>query len=185
MGNWYNNITTLGPEQADVAAWCARHDRQAYVTPTREGVTVVFDREVDRAADPGELGDLALLASLELGCAVLAAAVYDDDVLLLALYEGGRQVGEYNSAGQSTLGAATLCRIFGVRARVPIVWFVLHSPRVPLFVFESFRHRALIRALRQPAWAVATGYAYIRRGERPRDLEESELLHVDGGRPER
>jgi len=181
VGNWYNNITTIGPRQADVAGWCARHDRHAYVTPTRDGITVVFDRDVDRAADPGELGDLALLASLELACPVLAAAVYDDDVLLLALFEGGRQIGEYSSAGQSTLGAAALCRAFGVNARAPIAWLVLNSPRVPLFLFESLRHRALLRALRQPPWAVASGYAYIARGERPRGLDESELRHVNGG----
>ena len=185
MGNWYNNMTTLGPPQAEVAAWCARHDRHVYVTPTRGGITVVFDRDVDRAADPGELGDLALLASHELGCPVLAAAVYDDDALLLALYEGGRQVGEYNSAGRSTLEAAALCRAFDARARTPLVWLVLNSPRLPLFLFESFRHRALMRALKQPLWAVASGYAYIARGERPDDLEESELLRVDGGRAER
>lgn len=182
VGNWYNNITTRGPQQADVAAWCARHDRHAYVTPTRDGITTIFDREVDRAADPGELGDLALVASLELACPVLAAAVYDDDVLLLALYEGGRQIGEYNSTGHSTLSASTLCRTFGVAARAPLVWLVLNSPRLPLFLFESFRHRTLIRALKQPLWAVASGYTYIRRGERPHDLDESELLHVDGGR---
>ena len=75
-----------------------------------------------------------------------------------------------------------LCRAFGVRGRAPLVWVVLNSPRLPLFLFESFRHRALMRALKQPRWAVASGYTYIRRGERPHDLDESELLHVDGGR---
>lgn len=185
MGNWYNNMTTRGPAQADVAAWCTRHDRYAFVTPTRGGITVVFDRDVDRAADPGELGDLALLASHELDCPVLAAAVYDDDVLLLALYERGRQIGQYNSAGRSTLDAATLCRAFDVRPRLPLVWLVLNSPRLPLFLFESFRHGALMRALKQPPWAVASGYGYILRGERPREIEASELLRIDGGRPER
>jgi hypothetical protein len=182
VGNWYNNITTVGPGQADIAAWCARHDRHAYVTPTRAGITVVFDRDVDQAADPGELGDLALVASLELGCPVFAAAVYDDDVLLLALYDSGKQIGEYSSANRSTLGAATLCRLFGVRMRAPIVWLVLNSPRLPFFLFESFRHQLLLRILRQPLWALASGYRYIRKGDPPPHLEETDLVHIEGGR---
>jgi hypothetical protein len=183
VGNWYNNVTTLGPRQADVAAWCARHDRHAYVTPTRGGITVLFDRDVDEAADPGELGDLAVVASLELSCPVLAAAVYDDDVLLLALYDAGRQLGEYSSARRSTLTALTLCRVFGVPRYAPIVWLVLNCPRLPLFLFESVRHRLLLRVLDQPPWAVASGYRYIRKGEPPSALELADLLFIDGGRP--
>ena len=180
MGNWCKNITVVGPSQADVVAALQAHDRHAYVTPTREGVTVVFDRASDQAGSPSELGDLAVTLSQDLKCPALAAAVFDDDVLLLGLYDQGSQVGEYTSAGPSTLGARRLSRAFGAAARTPLVWALLACPRVPLFIFESFRHRLLLGLLRHPTWAFATGYNYISRGEPPEDLEGNALLHVDG-----
>jgi hypothetical protein len=182
MGNWYKNITLRGPDQAEVAAVLRRLDRRAYVTPTRDSVTVVFDRASDEEGDPGELGDLVMALSHELDCAALAAAVFDDDVLLLGLYDHGTQVGEYNSAGRSTLGATSLSRAFGVGRRAPLLWALLGCARLPLFLFESFRHRLLVRALGHPIWAVATGYGYLRRGELPEGLAANALVHVGGTR---
>ena len=180
MGNWYKNITVFGPSQATVVATLQAHDRRAYVTPTRKGVTVVFDRASDDSSSPGELGDLAIALSQELRCPALAAAVFDDDILLLGLYDQGAQVGEYNSTGRSTLGASSLSRAFSVASRTPLVWALLACPRIPLFIFESFRHRLLLRLLRHPTWAFGTGYKYISRGEPPEDLEPNELMHVNG-----
>ena len=180
MGNWYKNVTTRGPSQADVMAILARYTRRAYVTPTRDAVTVVFDERSEAEMQPTELGDLAFTLSSELRCPTLAAAVYDDDVLLLALYDAGRQVGEFNSAGVSTLHASDLARVFRVPERTFLLWLILESPRVPLFIFESFRHRLLLRALRHPLWALASGYRYIREGELPEDLTLEDLTHVDG-----
>ena len=183
MGNWYKNITVCGPTQADVVGALQAHDRHAYVTPTHDGVTVVFDRASDDSGSPGELGDLAMVLSQDLMCPALAAAVFDDDVLLLGLYDQGAQVGEYNSAGPSTLGASSLSRAFRATARTPLVWAVLICPRIPLFVFESFRHRLLLGLLQHPAWAFAAGYKYISRGESPEDLEATALVHVSGQPP--
>jgi hypothetical protein len=182
MGNWYKNITVSG-SQADVVAVLQAHDRQAYVTPTLNGVTVVFDRASDDSGSPEEVGDLAMTLSHELKCPALAAAVFDDDVLLLGLYDQGAQVGEYNSAGPSTLRASSLSRAFRAAARAPLVWALLACPRIPMFIFESFRHRLLLRLLKHPAWAFATGYKYISRGEPPEDLESNALLHVNGQAP--
>ena len=183
MGNWYKNITVRGPQQAEIAAALAKHGRRCYLTPTRDAVTVVFDHRSDEEGDPRELGDLALTLSSDLACPALAAAVFDDDVLLLALYDAGQQLGEYNSAGASTLSAAALVRAFRAPRRAAIVWLLLESPRLPLFMFESFRHRLLLRALGQPPWAFATGYRYIEKGEPPEDLGTAELRHVDGSHP--
>ena len=178
MGNWYKNITTRGPSQADLVAVLVRLRRRAYVTPTESGITVVFDHGSDVNDDPSELGDLALSLSADLSCASLGAAVFDDDVLLLGLYDRGKQIGEYNSAGSSTLGSAALARAFGVPGRAPLVGVLMKWPRLPVFLFESFRHRLLVRALRHPTWAFATGYEYIAKGEPPEDLDERALVHV-------
>jgi hypothetical protein len=184
MGNFYKNVTVLGPSQADVVGVLERHARIAYVTPSHQGITVVFDREVDAAGGPAELGDIALTLSQDLACTTIAAAVYDDDVLLLALYQRGTQIGEYNSSGGSTLSAASLGRAVGLsRARVLLVWAVLGAPRLPLFLFETWRHFLLLRFLRMPAWAGGTGYKYVHQGEPPPDLGQEYLVHVGEKRP--
>jgi hypothetical protein len=118
--------------------------------------------------------------SHELKCPALAAAVFDDDILLLGLYDQGAQVGEYNSAGPSTLGASSLARAFRAASRSPLIWALLICPRIPLFIFESFRHRLLLSLLRHPMWAFATGYKYISRGEPPEGLDSNALVHVNG-----
>lgn len=182
MGNFYKNITVVGPSQEDVMAALDKHRRAAYVTPTHDGVTVVFDLESDEIGDPTELGALALTLSKDLACAALAAAVYDDDVLLLSLYERGEQLGEYNSSGSSDLTASALARVFRAPRRSLLIWILLRTPRLPLFIFESFRHSLLIRALRTPRWAF-TGYKYIQQGEPPPDLKAAALTHVGEPRP--
>jgi hypothetical protein len=177
VGNFYKNVTLLGPAQADVAAVLLRHRRTAYLTPSRAGAIVVYDLDSDEIGDPSELGDIALTLSQELACLALAAAVYDDDDLLLGLYDKGSQIGEYNSSGPSTLGAAELCRRFDALARTPAVATVLQLPRM-LLVFESFRHRLLLKALRLPESAFAAGYKYIQQGEPPPGIALGELLHI-------
>jgi hypothetical protein len=182
MGNFYKNLCLLGPGQSDVAAALERHGRVAFVTPQENRMTVAFDLESDEIGDPGELGDLALTLSQDLACPVLAAAVYDDDVLLLGLYDHGKQIGEYNSSGPSNLRPSALTKAFERRKHLR-VWLLLRAPRFPFFIFESLRHSLLLRALGAPQWAYATGYGYLQRGERPAGLSDSQLIHVGTPRP--
>jgi hypothetical protein len=182
MGNFYKNLCLLGPGQSDVAAALERHGRIAFITPEENRVTVAFDLEADETGDPAELGDLALTLSQDLGCPALAAAVYDDDVLLLGLYDRGKQVGEYNSAGRSDLSPSALTKAFETRNYLRVL-LLLRAPRFPFFIFESYRHSLLLRALGAPQWAYATGYAYLQRGERPPGLGDSQLIHVGTPRP--
>jgi hypothetical protein len=137
----------------------------------------VFEQAADMAGDPTELGVLALTVSMDLSCIALAAAVFDDDVLLLGLYDRGVQVGEYSSSGPSTLGAIALAKAFHVSSRIPLIWLLL---RWPIVIFESFRHQLVIRALGHPTWAFATGYKYIQKGEPPEDLDQAAMVHVGG-----
>ena len=87
MGNFYKNLTVIGPTRDAIEAALTVHQRSAYLTPTREGITVIFDLETDEIGDAAPLGDLALTLSRDLACASLAVAVYDDDVLLMGLYD--------------------------------------------------------------------------------------------------
>jgi hypothetical protein len=183
MGNFYKNLILLGPSQLEVAGALERYGRVAFVTPEKNGITVTFDLESDEIGDPAELGDLALTLSRDLECPVLAAAVYDDDVLLLGLYDRCGQLGEYESSGASTLSTSGLAKAFRVERRGLRLWLLLRAPRLPFFVFESFRHSLLLRILGAPQWAYATGYPYLQRGERPAGLESSRLVHVGTPRP--
>jgi len=181
VGNFYKNVTLFGPPRDAVLAALAGHERTAYVSPTRRRFTVVYDRDSDEAGGPDALGDLSMTLSADLACPALAAAVYDDDVLLLGLYDRGRQIGEYNSSGTSTLTAASLAGAFDAAPRTAIVAALLALPRWPLFLFESTRHRLIAGALGMPPWARATGYRYIAQDEPPPGLTESDLEHVGRG----
>jgi hypothetical protein len=178
MGNFYKNITVLGPAHEAVVAALENHRRTAYVSPTEAGITVVFDRDSEENGDPVELGDLSLILSRDLSCVALAAAVYDDDVLLLSLYDRGSELGEYNSAQTSSLSSAALAKAFRVQKRTPLVAAVLRSPHLPVFAFESMRHGLLIKLLRVPRWAASTGYRYLLHGEHPPGLDPSLLRHI-------
>lgn len=177
MGNFYTNITLLGPTRDRVVKCLESRGRTAYVSPTQAGFTVVFDRTSDETADPAELGDLALTLSQELRCPTLAAAVFDEDVLLLGLYDRGSQIGEYNSAGARSLRASELTRIFGAVGRTTRVALFLALPHL-LVVFESARHSRVLAALGMPRWAYATGYAYLQRGELPPGIGGEGFVHV-------
>jgi len=63
----------------------------------------------------------------------------------------------------------------------PLVAAVLHLPHFML-LFESARHRLLLKALRLPDWVFATGYKYIQQGEPPPGLTSEQLLHVGEAR---
>src|SRR5690349_906618 len=98
MGNFYCNFTTRGPSADDVARVLTAHRRSAYITPTRNGKTVVFEKEAD-GLDVTDIDAVGELLSRELGCPTLAAAVADDDELLLLLSQAGERRSEYSSQG--------------------------------------------------------------------------------------
>jgi hypothetical protein len=179
MGNFYKNITIIGASQAAIISSLENHNRTAYVTPTRDGVTVVFDLQSDEIGEPVELGDIAITLSADLTCVAMAAAVYDDDVLLLGLYDRGVQIGEYTTTGGSDLTARSIARVLGLPSgRTVLLATLLRSPRFPLFVFETWRHHLILKVLGLPAWAAATGYKYVHQGEPPPGLRPEELIHT-------
>ena len=44
MGGFYTNITLKGPNEAEVADYLRQVDRTAFVSPTIERVTIVYDK---------------------------------------------------------------------------------------------------------------------------------------------
>jgi len=151
------------------------HRRSAYVTPTVDGKTVVFDEAADWL-EVSQIDTVGSLLSSELAYPALAAAVADDDELLLMLYEGGERRVVYSSRGAHR-GAYALCQAFGRLWYAPLVWMLMQWP---YFIFESWRHALLAKALGVPSWSVATGFRYIDEDELPDGLEESDLRRLGG-----
>ncbi|MBN2799900.1 MAG: hypothetical protein JXX28_12210 [Deltaproteobacteria bacterium] len=181
MGSFYTNITLRGPTRPEVLR--AVEGRRAYLSPTREKQTVVYDA-VCEEQDPAELEALARRLSLELSCTALAVLNHDDDVLMCWLYQDGVQVDVYNSAPDALEGGEAppfggdpeaLTEAFA--GDPDAVERVLRS-RDERFLFALARHRELARALRLPECSIGFGYGYAARGEAPNSLHRAELTEV-------
>jgi hypothetical protein len=96
MGFFYTSVTLKGPTQEQVIAYLHERGRDAYVSPTIQGVTVVYDHACE-----GQDTDLiqAVTAGLSdtFECPALAALLHDDDDFLYWLFRSGRLADEYNS----------------------------------------------------------------------------------------
>lgn len=185
MGNFYVNYTTRGPGREAVAACLRGAQRSAFVGPTREGCTVFFDEESD-TQDDEVIKELGTLLSRELKAPVLAVLNHDDDVLAYWLFEAGRLSDEYNSCpgyfdgdDETPAGgdALKLCAAFGVPAQAQQVDAILRNED---YTFALDRHEALAALLKLPWPLCSMGYGYLAEGERPEDLDEGDLLEIEG-----
>ena len=82
MGLFYTTFTTLGPDATAVSAALKKLRRAAFVSPTVEAYTVVYDQKTEEQ-DFTEIEKLGVELSKACGAPVLAAALHDDDVLYL------------------------------------------------------------------------------------------------------
>jgi hypothetical protein len=186
VGAFYVNIVLRGPEQEVVAALLQEARRAAYVSPTVNGRTVLYDEECD-TQDEAVIRKLAAHLSERLRCAAWAVLVHDDDVLWYVLYDRGRLADEYSSAphhvepsaSAKPMGgdAKTLCEAVGHPSAETRVRQVLAASgsEDEGYVFETDRHRDLANALGLRAdWLAGMGYA---------DAEALEdLFGYDGGK---
>ena len=176
MGNFYCNFTTHGPTHEEVIRVLNERGRTAFVSPTVDKNTIVYERSSNRL-DEAEIDAVGGLLSAGLGCAVLAVAIADDSELWAGLYKGGNRTTGYYSRGPR-LGAAVICRAFGHPWRTPLLWSLFH---IPFVLFETFRHHGIAKVLGIPTWCVASGYKYISNKEFPPGLSEDNLLQTGRG----
>jgi hypothetical protein len=179
MGFFYTNITLKGPTQEQVVSYLRRQSRDAYVSPTINDITVVYDRECEDQ-DTDVLQRVAFDLSRAFDCPALVALVHDDDVLWYALYEHGAYIDAYNSVPDywddsepsepSGGDARALCMAFGAEQAIQEVDALLHF--APLtddpndaawdtYLPAEDLHQALARALGFPAYAYSMGYDFI------------------------
>jgi hypothetical protein len=188
MGSFYTNVTLRGPDQDAVAEYLAGRNRQVLVSPTVQGVTVVYDA-LTESQDPRMLTNLGRELSAQFDCPALAALNHDDDVLWLQLHVDGRLVDEYTSepgyfdpaeaGGPEGGDAEALCEAFGAEEAVAKVRRVLGEERDAAgFVFASKRHTEVAEALGMPPELVTTGYRYLTHGETPEGFQPHDLIHT-------
>jgi hypothetical protein len=189
MGNTYVNLTVRGPSQHAVAS--ALSGRTALVSPAQKGKVVVYDEQTEEMSDSVE--GISADLSRRFSCPVLAVSIYDDDILQYVLFERGENTDEYNSnpayfdeeadpdnpVGPSGGNAAVVYRAFGIENDADVERVLRTGSALSGgFTFEIFRHEALCKALRLPAFAVAAGYRYITSREVPPGLDQKDFIKV-------
>lgn len=161
--------------------------RSAFVTPTTNGATVVYDWQCD-SMEEAVLSGLARKLSAQFHCPSWSVGIADDDVLWYELYVDGRRVDKYDSTpdwdrftGASPTGgdAAALCQAFAAPQAVKQVEAILRRPHGEGgYEVEVERHEALTKALGLPPYAVGSGYSGIARGDEVPGLKTGSLVRV-------
>ncbi len=177
MGLFYANLDVYGPDHAAITSELRRQGRDAYVSPTFRGHTVVFDKVVD-TQDMMAIEALGTSVTKSLSCTAIAAALHDDDVLYLWLFDRGEVCDWYDScpsyfdeagADQPTGGdAPALSAAFGCPDRADRVEQLLRADPLnderAIVPGEQERHAAIAAELGCPRFVAGLGYSAIEGG---------------------
>ena len=188
MGAFYGNITLKGQGQDRVAQ--ALRGRRAIVSPKVCDYTVAFDSVCDEQDIDG-IQALTSRLSRELHCFTLAVIVHDDDVLGYFLYHDGELTDWYNSCPSyfdfgSTKkpddpaggNAEKLCAAFGAGKPQEVESILRKQRGKGGYVFETERHRNLVRVLSLPQFTVGAALANFERGEYPEGLSLEQMVRA-------
>jgi hypothetical protein len=179
VGLFYGNLTVYAPQRPALLAELRRLGRVAFVGPTEQGYTVVYDRAVDEQ-DAKAIERLGRAVTGPLACSALAAALHDGDVLYLWLFHKGRVRDRYDSCPSYFDPRATdsrraeggnarlLCEVFGRPDRHEHVERLLRADllerELPGVHGELERHAALAAELGMPREVAGLGYSAIAGG---------------------
>lgn len=188
VGAFYTNVTLRGAGQSEVAEYLASRNRQSLVSPTIDGITVVYDA-LTESQDPRLLTNLGRELSAQFDCPALAALNHDDDILWLQLHVDGRLLDEYDStpgyfedtpaSGPEGGDAKALCEAFEASQRPDEVERILRRREgTGGFAFAGERHNALAEALEIPPKLVTIGYEYLAAGEMPPGYSAEDFVHT-------
>ena len=194
----YTNITFAGPTQERLVEVLRRLQWHAYVSPTVDGVTTVFEF-ASEALQPEVIRDLAGDLSGAFDCPALAVINQRDSVLSFWLFEGGKQTVAYDSCPSYFWGehlppavenVMRLCEAFGAPRAAPRVREVLTYDKLDpanrqsrRYLSEMERHRDLLDALGLPSQAAGAGFCAIRDGTVPQGFDAEALARTWVGAP--
>lgn len=188
MGSTYSNITLKGPEARDILQELGNQGRSAFVSPTEDGLTTVYEMDSDESGE-NVLTCLAEDLSGCFGCPALAVQVVDDDVFRYWLYVDGELSDSYRSpsvSGQPDEGEMRggnpemLIQHFNPDASAEEVADILNCCDQDCgFSLPTDRHLSLAELLGLPLHSVGFGFCDLDSGEYPEELED-DLLRIDG-----
>ncbi len=202
MGNFYANITLAGPTQTELLNYLRKESHDAYVSPTLDGFTVVYERECDNQNER-ILHSLTSELSKEFNCPALFVVNHDDDVLIYAVYQNGSCLEDYNSDPTyftendeepvdqevdengrpvTRLGSSIashdptpLCTVFNRLQAIARLKVIL---RLRSWTFAIEQHQAIAEALGLPPFLVGSGFRYIEQGEEPQGISLEDLKNT-------
>ena len=184
MGGSFNHLALFGPTRQQVAEVLA--DREAAISPTVNGFTLVADEESE-SLDSKRILAVSTEVSKTLRCPALLIQQFKGDVLCYSLFDNGTLVDDYNSEpdyydfeakhvpprGPQGGDAERLCTLLsrtGARERVD---HILHRQDPTLDAHQ--RYRELADALGIPGFSVGFGVGVLHRNY-PEGLEESAVF---------
>lgn len=192
MGLFYTTFTTYGPDTKQIVRVLSDLHRAAFVSPTDGGFSVVYDR-ASEGQDFDEIGKLGRELSAAWESPILAAALHDDDVLYLWLFENGDQIDFYNSLPQyfdadaepgppEGGDASAICGAFDRRGNEVRVEELLRAnlleDELLEIVGELERHQAIISELGMPAYAAVVTYSSVEGAYVPEEFSKVEFVRV-------
>ena len=192
MGTTYANITLKGPKAQDILQELGNQGRSAFVSPTEDGLTTVYEMDSDEG-DVSILKDLAEDLSGYFGCPALAVQAEDEELLRYWLYADGELLDSYKSPAPSLDAEGKgspksrggkpelLVQYFNPDATSEEIIDILHCPDQDCgFTLSVDRHLSLVELLALPLCSVGFGFCDLDSGEYPEDLDEEDLLRIDG-----
>jgi len=175
MGLFYTNLSVYRPARPALLTELRRLKRNAFLSPTINEHTVVFDKAIEGQSIEA-IEELGKAVSRALSCSALAAVLHDDDVLYLCLFQNGQVQDYYDSCpayfdpdseprppegGNSQL----LCKAFDRANRVKRVEELLRADlledELPGILGEFERHVALAAELGLPPFVAGVCYSSI------------------------
>ena len=174
MGLFYSNFTLYGPDREAVIDALQKQKRLAFVSPTVDRFTTVYDSETEDQ-DFEAIERVGRQLSLDHRCPVMGVILHDDDVLYYWLFRDGDLLQMYNSSPAYFSAdmepvppeggnAEELCAVFGQPTAANKVESILREDALAddaSFAGELERHEALAAALGMPAHAIGIGYNAI------------------------
>ena len=192
-GFFYTNIVLRGPSQRDVVAHLTELGRIAFVSPTIDNITVVYDRECEDQSE-AVLEEVGAGLSRRFRCPALVSLVHDSDLYMYWLFDAGERLDVYNAipdyfddeqpSAPTGGNARQLCRAFGVEHAAAEVHELLHPEgdgEEEDWPFGEDLHAELAELLEFPPFAAGVGYYVIEGGELPDDVDRSTFVEIRPG----
>lgn len=178
MSTHYTNITLYGVDQDEIVTWCEDNAITAYVSPTRDDITVLYENTLAENANQDKPLE-ALLArgaklSVDLMAPALVSVVMNDDMFMYVLYVDGAMRDNFMSYAEKPPVNGkpdVLCTIFDIDDHDDILRVRAALKRQSLSATE--RHTELMDALNLPPMMIDMGFEYLEEGEKPHDVEDN------------